>query len=188
MKLMLRLVLGLGLVLALARGAQADPVTFTFGFTAGNNAGFGTLFADFLSGNTFGIVTSDSSLTITTGAYAGTYHLQPSPNGADPSAVFTSPLGLFLADNRLYAPGNPILDTYGLLFMGTGGETSSEIKEINLWGNGPNNYSFYVGTPTGYQVQVDTFSDFKVPDGGATLMLLGGALAALGAVRRRLAR
>ena len=54
-------------------------------------------------------------------------------------AAFYSPAGAFIADNVLYYPNqDPYLDVYGLLAF-----QSAAGVELNLWGNGPGNYSLY---------------------------------------------
>ncbi len=101
---------------------------------------------------------------------------------AGPGTVL-SPSGLFLVNNVVYVPpADPVLDYSGLLFIfGT--------DEINIWGNGPDNYSLYVGRDGGY-VQNDPWTlvpdSFVTPE-PMTFVLMGTGLAAVGLLRRRTA-
>jgi VPDSG-CTERM motif len=190
MRFVLRLVLGFALVLGMASGVQAGQVTISFSFNttadqATSNSGLGTLFADDLGGNQYGAY--GGSLTMTSGPATGLYDLY---SKGSPYAVFTSPSGAFNIDSQVTIPGNPSLDASGLLFVLQG----ATLPEINIWGNSVSNYSFYVWNGGAYSPAIDGFSDFEahivpgtlaVPDGGTTLMLLGGALVGLGALRRK---
>ena len=71
---------------------------------------------------------------MTGGSDVGTYTLIPGGPG-----VTTSPFGSFLYDNVITASANPALDVDGLLFGVAG-------KELNVWGNSADNYSFYDST------------------------------------------
>jgi hypothetical protein len=74
---------------------------------------------------------TSGNLTVTGGSDVGTYTLIPGGPG-----VTTSPFGSFLYDNVITASANPALDVDGFLFGVAG-------KEINVWGNSADNYSFY---------------------------------------------
>jgi hypothetical protein len=50
----------------------------------------------------------------------------------------------FNVDNVIYTSGNPVLDVWGL------GLTDGLGNYLNIWGNGPGNYSFYELTAGGY--------------------------------------
>jgi hypothetical protein len=80
---------------------------------------------------------TSGSLTETGGSDVGTYTLIQGGSG-----VTTSPFGSFLYDNVITASANPALDVDGLLFGVTG-------KEINVWGNSADNFSFYDSTGPG---------------------------------------
>jgi hypothetical protein len=73
-------------------------------------------------------------LFVFSGPAVGTYELIPNPN---PPGPFISPSGAFIVDNQLFPGKDPLLDLYGLLFIGNG-------VEINIWGNGPSTpYSYF---------------------------------------------
>jgi len=77
----------------------------------------------------------------------------------------------FNVDNVLYPAGDPILDVYGLAF-GSGSLT------INIWGNGPGNYSFY-SYDGNYNVAYDgpgTATATAVPEPTSLLLLSSGLL------------
>jgi hypothetical protein len=110
-----------------------------------------------------------------------------SPSCCDPDAP-SDPgywaFGNFHYDNLLYVPpaagwgtaGNPrYLDYHGLGYTVAGGGW-------NLWGD-PNTAAAYIDY-NGTSTQVD-LSVSAVPDGGVTLMLLGGVLVGLDTLRRR---
>ena len=59
----------------------------------------------------------------------GTFSLVDNRNS--PTTYFASPLGLFIYDNTLYYPKNPLLNNWGLLFSNENGTI-----ELNIWGNG----------------------------------------------------
>lgn len=92
---------------------------------------------------------TSGSLIVTGGADVGTYTLIPGGPG-----VTTSPLGGFIYDNLITPSANPALDVDGLLFGVTG-------KEINVWGNSANNYSFYDYNGTSYGTQLTATGNFN---------------------------
>ncbi len=62
-------------------------------------------------------------------------------NRNSPTTYFTSPLGLFIYDNTVYYPKNPLLNSWGLLFSNAKGTI-----ELNIWGNGADHpYSASLG-------------------------------------------
>jgi hypothetical protein len=114
----------------------------TFTFVIGSETGNGTLTTtDLGSGE---LLATAGTLNVTGGSAIGSYPLYPGG-----PAVTTSPAGAFLYDNLFFPTEDPALDGDGLLFTGGGG------LEINIWGNGTDNYSFYTGYSSGnYPVQI----------------------------------
>ncbi len=104
--------------------------TFTFSLSDGTTTetGSGILTsADLGNGS---LLATAGSLTVTGGIATGTYSLY----SGGPS-VTHSPAGAFQYDNLVFPGVDPVLDQYGLLFLGGG-------LQVNLWGNSAGNYSF----------------------------------------------
>ena len=116
-------------------GTATFQPTIDFSFTISPETAYGSLNVTDLGGGSW--LATAGSLTVTGGSDVGTYTLIPGGPG-----ITTSPLGSFLYDNVITPSANPALDVDGLLFGVTG-------KEINVWGNSANNYSFYDSTGTG---------------------------------------
>lgn len=141
---------------------EASPVvgfgqTFDFTFNIAPEAGYGSLNTIDLGNDQF--LATAGVLTVTSGADVGTYPLYPGGPG-----VTLSPLGAFDYDDVLYPSTDPPLDVDALLFTGPG-------LEINIWGNGPGNYSFYDFSGSGYGTQLTetgTFTLSSAPGGGQT--------------------
>jgi hypothetical protein len=136
-------------------GATFQPV-IDFSFTIAPQTAYGSLNVTDQGGGKW--LATAGSLTVTGGSDVGTYTLIPGG-----PAVTTSPFGSFLYDNVITPSANPALDVDGLLFGVAG-------KEINVWGNSANNYSFYDSTGAGaYGTQltaVGAFSFQTDPGGG----------------------
>ncbi len=159
-------------------GPAGDPVVgpdpmFDFTFSIGPDAGFGILNTVDIGGGAFSAI--GGSLTVTGGADIGSYSLSPAGPG-----VTISPFGAFAVDNVIYPGSDPYLDTWGLLFSGGG-------LEINIWGNSPDNYSFYSNNGASYTVadaSVATFTPSAVPE-PTSFLLLGTSVLGFGVLRRR---
>lgn len=113
-------------------GASPSSTVINFSFTLGANTAYGSVNVTDRGGGVW--LATSGSLTVTGGVDVGTWTLYP----GGPAST-TSPLGSFTYDNVITPANNPALDTGGLLFrIGT--------KELNVWGNSANNYSFYDST------------------------------------------
>lgn len=89
----------------------------------------------------------------------------------------TSPSGKFIYDSSL------AVGAAGILFVAPGGQ------EFNMWLSTGHTASIYVSGSDYIPTGVGGWGEqgtFSVPDGGVTLMLLGGALVGLDTLRRRL--
>ena len=135
--------------------ATFQPI-IDFSFTISPQTAYGTLNVTDQGGGTW--LATAGNLTVTGGSDVGTYTLIPGGPG-----VTTSPFGSFLYDNVITASANPALDVDGLLFGVAG-------KEINVWGNSADNYSFYDSTGPGvYGTQLTATGAFSFqtdPGGG----------------------
>jgi hypothetical protein len=136
--------------------ATYDPL-IDFSFSIGAETGYGSVNTTD-EGNAEFLATV-GTMTITAGSDVGTYPLYPGGPG-----VTLSPLGAFDYNDLIYLNTNPPLDVDGLLFVATG-------LEINVWGNSPNNYSFYDYSNGSYGTQITTNGTFTTnvdPEGGQT--------------------
>jgi hypothetical protein len=141
---------------SVALGTAIFQPIIDFSFTISPETAYGSLNVTDQGGGTW--LATAGSLTVTGGSDVGTYTLIPGGPG-----VTTSPLGSFLYDNVITPSANPALDVDGLLFGVTG-------KELNVWGNSPDNYSFYDSTAPGvYGTQLTATGAFSFqtdPGGG----------------------
>jgi hypothetical protein len=109
---------------ALVIGAQARAGWYDVTFTGDGTDAHGVIFVDSNGDATGGV------LDVTAGTATGNWTLQPG-SGDD---------GIFIFDNKVTAGSDPFLTSGGLLFTGT---QFGHSAELNLWGNGPENYSLY---------------------------------------------
>jgi hypothetical protein len=136
--------------------ATFEPL-FDYSFDIASQAGYGSLNTTELNGE---YLATDGTLTVTAGNDIGTYSLYPGGPGQT-----LSPMGSFYYDNLLfpfYPTTDPPLDIDGLLF-------TSPSVEINIWGNGAGNYSYYDSTSGGvYGTQLNETGtiDLNVDPGG----------------------
>ncbi len=119
---------------------SADPlIAFSFADFAGDGA-TGILTASSLGGGDY---LATGGAVIVDGPAAGIYTIVPGG-----PAAFSIPG--FLVDNVIYTTSNPILDTYGLALV-------SGTTYLNIWGTGPDTYSFYTyNTATSSYVVTNT--------------------------------
>jgi hypothetical protein len=110
-------IMAAALAAAMSANASFFDITYTDG---GANVGAGQI-------DVVGGLAISGSFTVTAGSAVGTWNLVPGA-GSD---------GSFFWDSLILA-GNPFLTGAGLLFSGTG---LLSAYEINMWGNGPGNYS-----------------------------------------------
>src|ERR1700722_2406208 len=171
----------LGATLGFAGRTEASLVQFDFSYSGTNVgggpvSGSGYLFGNYVGGGTYlltgGYGTSSEAGNLTlepAGTYINTY---------PPSVNLTS-------DNLLTPASNPVLDGNGLVFAGSSLPPTSQY--FNIWGNGPNSYSYfnnYDSWPIG-SGNLDSFTvSGPVPE-PATLTLLGTGLLAGCVIRRR---
>ena len=166
--------------LSLAPLANAVPITINFSYNDGAPvAGVASLTATSQGGGVYLATAGTLTLSGGTGLLNGSYSLVPGG-----PTVFTVPG--FNVDNLIYPGSDPILDVFGLI----GFQSASTF--LNLWGNSPGNYSLYTfDTNVGYTYThdgpFDVIAQVGVPDGGATVGLLGLGLAGMGWARRKLA-
>lgn len=91
------------------------------------------------------------------------------------------PSGAFTYDNTIFPGSDPQINVVGLLFQDPG-----TLAEINIWANGPGDYSYYSWHPSfGYRAQWANGAHFlmvPVPEPSSVAAISVGALAL---VRRR---
>ena len=178
------------LVLGAARSANANVVNFSYSGISG--AHFATVLGS-------GVITTDGIdhgggyqwITAITGTteYGAITGLEP--GNSTPPAFLGCCGGTYVIDNAFNANNlsNPFSGTGGLLF-------NTGTTQVNLFGDAlssGNTYEFsyaedsFVNTAPMYGgTQVSFTASVATPDGGTTLMLLGGAFAGLAALRRKL--
>ena len=171
----------LAAMIAFAGRAEASLVQFDFSYSGTNVgggpvSGSGYLFGNYVGGGMYLLTSGDG-----TSSEAGNLTLEPAGtyiNTFPPSVNLTS-------DNLLTPASNPVLDGNGLVFAGSSLPATSHY--FNIWGNGPNNYSYfnnYDSWPIG-SGNLDSFTvSGPVPE-PATLTLLGTGLLAGCVIRRR---
>ena len=166
-------VASLAVALGITVQAQAG-IIFQLSYSdPSGNAANGMITANDNSNGTFTAISGTLNITAsTTPSAVGNYSLLPESG--------ISPNGVFSWDSLMTYPGDPYLDTGGLLFS-TGGN-----HEVNLWGNGPGNYSLYTWEAgLGYTLQYDgtattsivrVNADVATTVTGPTNVVVGGSL------------
>jgi hypothetical protein len=160
----------MAVAVGLAMQSQASLYDITFSGGGTSASGQIDVVGGFATSGSFVITSAANGFTPVSYALAPNSTLAPNPNVA---GTFYSPSTFFTVDNVVTASGNPFLDINGLLFISSGG------IEVNLWGNGPSDYTLYDNT--GAQAHVNgTATLTAVPEAstviaGALLLLPFGA-------------
>jgi hypothetical protein len=193
-KLMKNGIAALAIGIILAFGAQAYGTSYTFTFTDGGVSATGTF------GVTGGTVTS-GTITVTGAALDGTFGLDPitaTPPATTTVRALDGTDEIF--DNQFFKGSDPVFDPNGLGFssplttVGTPTTTGRANYVVNLWGNGPGNYSLFEAgqadsSGTGHvynEYDGGTLAVSAVPDTGSTMMFFSIALAGIGWLRRKI--
>ena len=126
--------LGVALAIGLLAAGQAQAYQFDFSYNDGTNTANGVLAADLIGSyndiDSYHVTGGGLSVT---GPNSGSYTIVPGGPG-----VLSIPG--FSVNNVLYSVQDPVLDGWGL---GLVNNPDSGIY-INIWGNSPGNYSFWV--------------------------------------------
>jgi hypothetical protein len=122
--------LGVALAIGVLAAGQAQAYQFNFSYNDGMNTANGVLDADLIGIDAYHITGGGLSVT---GPNSGSYTIVPGGPG-----VLSIPG--FSVDNVLHPAQDPVFDNYGL---GLVNDSDSGIH-LNMWGNSPGNYSFYV--------------------------------------------
>jgi hypothetical protein len=125
---------------------------FNYSFVIGPDSGYGNLNTMDLGNGEY--LATSGTLNVTSGQEVGMYSLYP----GGPTEI-DSPDGYFLYDNVLYPSVDPGVDNGGLLFTGNG-------LEINIFGDGPDDYQFYANS--GYNNYGTQFTGKAAPGAGQT--------------------
>jgi hypothetical protein len=164
--------------------------TFVYSFTTTNSVtfGFGNLTATGteISPGVFLITSGTVNLFAagSTGLPTDTGSLIPIPTAGTPGDTFTSPSGYFFYDNVLTPAAIPSLDNSGLLFGLTNGNEFNIFSNSNLPSTALE-YTFYDNNGANINGNFNVITTSTTPDGGMTLMLLGGVLVGLETLRRK---
>lgn len=165
-----RMIIASVLAAATMAAAQADTVNYEFTYTGTSGSGLSATGTLVMSGTTAiaGSVTVSGSLYVD-----GTWSLITG------SGLFISPSGAFQVDNFMDCNLDPALTSGGILFGDAG-------IEVNIWADGPGNYTMYGWTAANGYNPTDvggTFECVKVPAPGAIALL--GMAGVVGSRRRR---
>jgi hypothetical protein len=122
--------LGVALAIGVLAAGQAQAYQFDFSYSDGTNTANGVLDADLIGIDTYHVTGGGLSVI---GPNSGPYTIVPGG-----PATFQIPG--FTVDNVLLPVQDPVLSGWGL---GLVNDNDSDIT-LNIWGNSPGNYSFYV--------------------------------------------
>ncbi len=150
----------LGIVLCAGQRAEAGS-TYAFNFSYSSTPDSPYVVSG--SGVLYGTANGDGSYTLTGGSgtsveagsltleVAGTYinNLAPSVD--------------LISDNVLIPNANPVLDDDGIVFYAAGAPATSQY--INIWGNGPDNYTYFNNYAGPYPAINETI-DFTIDSSG----------------------
>jgi hypothetical protein len=164
----------LSLLLVGASQAKATVYEFSFSYSGanvggGSVSGSGFLFGTDLGGGEFSLTSGFGSST-----EAGSLTLEPAGtyiNTLTPSVDLIS-------DNLLSPSSNPALTGDGIVFLGSALPSTSDF--FNIWGNGPNNYTYFNNYPGPFPAVNGILDSFTVTNLGVVplpatwTMLLAG--------------
>jgi hypothetical protein len=178
-KLIATVALGL---LVFGVGQAKASTMFGFSYSGNSVSGSGILFGTDLGSGTF-LLTSGSG----TSSEAGTLTLMMAGtwiNTLTPSVNLTS-------DNLLTPGSNPTLNGNGIVFSGSSLPSNSQF--FNIWGNGPNNYTYFNNWDGPFPAVNLTLDNFTITNLGdvvatplpAALPLFAGGLGVIGLLARR---
>ena len=171
------------LVAAFSSSQAAFADVFSYTYTNGAITASGVIDATLLSPGVYGITGGTIAVTGGGAKNDGSGVILADPNGAGNLYTLQNPPNSgganLTIDNLFYPTVDPQLTDNGFNYelpnLLPGGVYGS------IWANGPDNYVLYQGNYSIYQGG----GSFAAPDGGMTIMLLGGALVGLETLRRR---
>ena len=159
--------LGVALAIGVLAAGQAQAYRFDFSYNDGTNTANGVLDADLIGIDTYHVTGGGLSVT---GPKAGSYTIVPGgPSNFD---INVGGVSIFTVNNILYPAQDPVLDLYGL---GLVNNSDSGIY-LNIWGNSPGNYSFYV-----FSTSSNSYNGFDGPATVSATATVPSPLPALGA-------
>jgi hypothetical protein len=187
---MKRLLIGiaiLGLAFSMSERAQASLIEFSFSYSGSNVGGGPVSGAGFLFGTEIG----NSGTYLLTSGYGTSSEAGNLTLEIAGTWINTYPPTVNLTSDNLLTPGtNPVLDGNGIVFSGSSLPAGSTY--FNIWGNGPNSYSYfnnYHSWPIG-SGNLDSFTVAEigpVPEPASITLLASGVsiVGAFGLYRRR---
>lgn len=159
--------LGVALAIGVLAANQAQAYQFDFSYNDGTNTANGVLDADLIGISTYHV--TGGGLTVT-GPKSGSYTILPV--GPSNFGINVGGATVFTVDNVLYPVQDPVLDFYGLGLV----NNPDSGNYLNIWGNSPGNYSFYV-----YSTSSNSYYGFDGPAAVSATAHVPGPLPVLGA-------